>query len=176
MRQSFCMPRKSGTFLLGLLLLCLSHFLAYSQDQSSIKIGVQVGFSIDGFSEGTIKSTILNKLRSFNDVSIVDSGGFYRLNIQAMELKTKAGQPAGMAFSIIVLSPDTPGFYKTMLSAQGTLNDKQIKFLDEFFTDRYVYATSWLFTGSNSDIANICEEIVNTFNADYLENIRKHLK
>jgi hypothetical protein len=169
-------PKKLKALLLGIFLLCPSFYSAYSQDQSPGKIGVQLSIVVEGFYEGTIRSTLTNKLRSFNDVSLVESGGVYKLSIMGMELKTKGGQVTGIVFSTIVLSPDSPSFYEIMLSSMGDLNDEQKSFLNKYFSNRYIYENSWMHVGSYDNITAICEEIINTFDADYLEPIRKSIK
>jgi hypothetical protein len=169
--------KKIKALILGIFLFCPSFYYAYSQDRPPIKIGVQLSIDVNGPYEGTIRSTLTNKLRSFNDVSLVESGGIYKLSILGMEHKLKGGQVSGIVFSIVVLSPENPSFYEKMLLSLGDLNDKQKSFLIKWFTsDRYIYENSWMQSGSYDNIKAICEEIISTFDADYLERVRKYIK
>jgi hypothetical protein len=161
------------SILFGIFLLCISFYSAHPQAQLPVKIGVQLEINVDGLYQGTIKTTLTNKLRSFNDVSIVESGGIYKLLILGMELHSQAGRVTGIVLSTTVLSIENSYFYKTILGSIGNLNDKQISFLDDFFKNKYFYENSWLQSGPYDNIVPICEEIINKFNADYLEEVRK---
>jgi len=169
--------KKLETLILGIFLFCLSFYSAYSQDLQPNKIDVQLSITVEGLYEGTIRSTLTNKLRSFNDVSLVESGGVYKLSILGMEMESRGGQVRGIVFSIIILSPDNPAFYELMLSSKGDLNNEQRSFLREWFKpDRYLYESSWMHAGPYDNIKAICEEIISKFDADYLESIRKFMK
>jgi len=136
-----------------------------------VQVDLQCG---DEIMRSDMSSYINRELRSLGDVTVVDTEPQWTLHIIAYEMKTKGGQPTGVAVSLVVTSSgkqfaeDVADVLKRAGAAETT-----IKLVTEDISSMVRYGDHLLQTGLRSGLKGICESNVSTFDSRTLEPARK---
>jgi len=136
-----------------------------------LRYDVEISITADRSIEDEVISYISRELRSLNDVDIVDENAVFIIEIIALEVKSKDGVKAGVAISVLILSPYYGSALKEFLKRR-TGTDQDI-LVDTLTSDLYSKDGHWIEVGGAKDLKSICESIVAEFDAKCLEELRK---
>lgn len=131
---------------------------------------VQVSISANESIKSQVDSYIKRELRSLQDVTLVDEGADWELNILAMEASTKAGYKSGVILSVVIISP----FNNQIVSEM--LQDKYKEFGTTLTKGLYRDPDHWLRTGPNDQLRSLCVELIADFDSKIVEEARRQYR
>lgn len=131
---------------------------------------VQVSISADESIKSQVDSYIKRELRSLQDVTLVDEGADWELNIIAMEVSTKAGYKSGIVLSVIIISP-----FKNQIVSE-MFQEKYKDFGATLTKDLYRHPDHWLRAGPNDQLRSLCVELIADFDSKIIEEVRRQYR
>jgi len=171
------------TLFISFFVLFLVDSNALSQDIIKVKLDINVEQSI----QSETISYLSRELRSIKDVTIVEKGADWCLQVVARELYTVGGRKVGIVFSVNALrlfeSDQILGIFKALALYDERvvvreLNAKQAELLYSIASTPVPLCKVFSHTvlsGGSEDLQSLCRRIVADFDANQLELVRKLL-
>ncbi len=158
------------------LLMLIGQKPALCQEPGIPKIRIHLSVDGDDLYKNKVFGYIAGELSSLNDVLMVDQGGRFVIHCLVSVPKYVSGQNAGMVISTVILDNFDKDWIKSITSNCFKESDKE---RNELFNSAIesvsTYCNLLTIVGPEGDISNICRSIATSFNAMYLEPVRKTL-
>ena len=167
--------RKTVISIGTLMLIFFGQQASLSQETNAEKINIHLYVNGDEYYKNQVYSYIARELRLFNDVKIVDEGGRFEIRCLVVRPKYVTGETTG---AIFIATAILDNLDKAILKVIMTVHFHESgKVLDEW-TESLInkvstFCTIWINSGPEKGVAEICKSIVTSFDAEYLENVRK---